>query len=68
MNGPVYSYTIGTDGSLGFSLLNEHLVPLLIGCEAEEIELILRRLFFYIHVTTVGVLTFITLAAIDTAL
>ena len=63
-----YSYTIGTGGSSVFALLNDHLVPLLIGCEAEEIESIWRRLFFHTHATTVGALTSIALAAIDTAL
>ena len=63
-----YSYTIGTGGSSVLALLNDHLCPGLIGCEAEEIEKIWRKLFFHTHATTVGALTSMALAAIDTAL
>ena len=63
-----YSYTIGTGGSSVLALLNDHLVPQLIGREAEDIEAIWRRLFFHTHATTVGAMTSIALAAIDTAL
>ncbi|NBS01693.1 MAG: mandelate racemase/muconate lactonizing enzyme family protein [Rhizobiales bacterium] len=68
MVGIGYSYTIGTGGSSVLALLNDHLCPRLIGCEAEEIEGIWRSLFFHTHATTVGALTSIALAAIDTAL
>jgi len=67
MVGIGYSYTIGTGGSSVLALLNDHLCPRLIGCEAEEIEGIWRSLFFHTHATTVGALTSIALAAIDTA-
>ncbi len=63
-----YSYTIGTGGSSVLALLNDHLCPLLIGREAWDIEAIWRALFFHTHATTVGALTSIALAAIDTAL
>jgi L-alanine-DL-glutamate epimerase-like enolase superfamily enzyme len=63
-----YSYTIGTGGSSVMKLLDDHLVPLLIGREADEIERIWRDLFYRVHATTVGALTSIALAAIDTAL
>jgi L-alanine-DL-glutamate epimerase-like enolase superfamily enzyme len=63
-----YSYTIGTGGSSVLALLNDHLCPRLIGREAWEIERIWRDLFFHTHATTVGALTSIALAAIDTAL
>jgi L-alanine-DL-glutamate epimerase-like enolase superfamily enzyme len=63
-----YSYTIGTGGSSVLALLNDHLCPRLIGREAEEIEGIWRSLFFHTHATTVGAMTSIALAAIDTAL
>jgi L-alanine-DL-glutamate epimerase-like enolase superfamily enzyme len=68
MVGIGYSYTIGTGGSSVLALLNDHLCPRLIGCEAEQIEGIWRSLFFHTHATTVGALTSIALAAIDTAL
>ena len=51
-----------------WELLDDHLVPLLIGREADEIERIWRDLFYRVHATTVGALTSIALAAIDTAL
>jgi L-alanine-DL-glutamate epimerase-like enolase superfamily enzyme len=68
MVGIGYSYTIGTGGSSVLALLNDHLCPRLIGREAEEIEGIWRSLFFHTHATTVGALTSIALATIDTAL
>lgn len=63
-----YSYTIGTGGSSVMALLDDHLCPRLIGREADEIEMIWRDLFFATHATTVGAMTSIALAAIDTAL
>ena len=68
VTGTGYSYTIGTGGSSVLALLNDHLCPRLIGREAFEIERIWRDLFFATHATTVGALTSIALAAIDTAL
>jgi len=49
-------------------LLKRTLVPALIGREALEIERIWRDLTFLTHATTVGAITAIALAAIDTAL
>src|SRR3984893_9590207 len=63
-----YSYTIGTGGSSVMKLLDDHLVPSLIGRDADSIEMIWRDLFYRVHATTVGALTSIALAAIDTAL
>ncbi len=66
--GTGYSYTIGTGGPAVMSLLRETLAPRLIGREAEEVEGIWRDLLFSTHATSVGALTSIALAAIDTAL
>jgi L-alanine-DL-glutamate epimerase-like enolase superfamily enzyme len=66
--GTGYSYTIGTGGSSIVALLADHLLPALIGREAEEIEAIWRDLKFHTHATTVGAITSLALAAIDTAL
>ena len=66
--GTGYSYTIGTGGPGVISLLNDTLVPRLLGHEAEEIEAIWRDLLFATHATAVGAITSIALAAIDTAL
>jgi L-alanine-DL-glutamate epimerase-like enolase superfamily enzyme len=68
MEGVGYSYTIGTGGSSVMKLLEDHLAPMLIGRDAEAIEMIWRDLFYRVHATTVGALTSIALAAIDTAL
>ena len=63
-----YSYTIGQGGPAIMSLLKETLVPQLLGREAEEIERIWRDLLFSTHATSVGAITSLALAAIDTAL
>ena len=66
--GTGYSYTIGTGGHSVMELLKRTLAPALIGREAMEIERIWHDLFFLTHATTVGAITSIALAAIDTAL
>jgi len=66
--GTGYSYTIGTGGSSVIALLHDHLAPRLIGRDAEHIEAIWRDLLFHTHATTVGAITALALAAIDSAL
>ena len=66
--GTGYSYTIGTGGPAIMSLLRQTLAPALIGREASEIERIWRDLLFSTHATSVGAITSLALAAIDTAL
>ncbi|MFV0294481.1 MAG: mandelate racemase/muconate lactonizing enzyme family protein [Paracoccus sp. (in: a-proteobacteria)] len=66
--GTGYSYTIGTGGSSVMRLLADHLCPHLIGREATRIEAIWHELEFLTHATTIGAITSIALAAIDTAL
>src|SRR6187399_700111 len=66
--GTGYSYTIGTGGSSVTALLREHLAPRLIGRDPAEIESIWHDLMFATHATTVGAITSLALAAIDTAL
>lgn len=66
--GTGYSYTIGTGGPAVISLLKETLLPILIGRDADEIEAVWRELVNATHSTTVGVITSLALAAIDTAL
>ncbi|NNE82225.1 MAG: mandelate racemase/muconate lactonizing enzyme family protein [Silicimonas sp.] len=63
-----YTYTIGQGGPAIMSLLRETLAPQLIGREAEEIGRIWRDLLFSTHATSVGAITSLALAAIDTAL
>lgn len=66
--GTGYSYTIGTGGPSIMELIRRTLGPALIGRDAMEIEAIWRDLFFLTHATTVGAITSLALAAIDTAL
>jgi len=66
--GTGYSYTIGTGGSSVVALLKDHLAPRLIGRDPALIESIWRDLMFATHATTVGAITSLALAAIDTAL
>ncbi|MBW8638906.1 mandelate racemase/muconate lactonizing enzyme family protein [Hoeflea sp. WL0058] len=66
--GTGYSYTIGTGGSSVMRLLGDHLAPRLIGRDAERIEAIWHDLEFATHATTIGPITSIALAAVDTAL
>jgi L-alanine-DL-glutamate epimerase-like enolase superfamily enzyme len=68
VTGTGYSYTIGTGGPSVMALLERTLAPALIGREAHEIERIWRDLLFLTHATSVGAITSIGLAAIDTAL
>jgi L-alanine-DL-glutamate epimerase-like enolase superfamily enzyme len=66
--GTGYSYTIGTGGSSIMALLADHLAPRLVGREADAIEAIWRDLLFATHATSVGAITSLALAAVDTAL
>ncbi len=66
--GTGYSYTIGTAGPSIMKLIEITLAPALIGREAAEIERIWRDLLFLTHATSVGAITSLALAAIDTAL
>ena len=66
--GDGYSYTIGTGGSSVFALLRDHLAPRLVGRDADRIEAIWRDLLFATHATSVGAITSLALAAVDTAL
>ena len=66
--GTGYSYTIGTGGPSVMKLIEKTLGPALIGREAGEIERIWRDLLFLTHATTVGAITALAQAAIDTAL
>jgi len=63
-----YSYTIGTGGSSVMALLRDHLAPRLIGKDPAQIEALWRELLFATHATSVGAITSLALAAIDTAL
>ena len=63
-----YSYTIGTGGRAIMALLEHTLAPALIGRDPAGVERIWRDLLFLTHATSVGAITALALAAIDTAL
>ena len=63
-----YSYTIGQGGPAIISLLQRTLLPKLIGRDPTQIEQIWRDMLFATHATSVGAITSLALAAIDTAL
>lgn len=66
--GTGYSYTIGTGGPSVLALLEHTLAPALIGRDAGMVEQIWRDLLFVTHATSVGAITALALAAVDTAL
>ena len=66
--GTGYSYTIGTGGPSVMRLIERTLGPALIGRDAGHVEAIWRHLLFLTHATTVGAITAIAMAALDTAL
>jgi L-alanine-DL-glutamate epimerase-like enolase superfamily enzyme len=68
LSGTGYAYTIGTGGSSVTALLRDHLIPRLIGRDAAMVEAIWRDLLFSTHATSVGAITSLALAAVDTAL
>src|SRR5881394_2835047 len=68
VEGVGYTYTIGTGGSSVVALLRDHLAPRLIGRDPSQIEMLWRELLFATHATSVGAITSLALAAVDTAL
>jgi L-alanine-DL-glutamate epimerase-like enolase superfamily enzyme len=66
--GTGYSYTIGTGGASVMKLIERTFAPALLDRDAAEVERIWRDLMFLTHATTVGAITAIAQAAIDTAL
>jgi L-alanine-DL-glutamate epimerase-like enolase superfamily enzyme len=66
--GTGYTYTIGQGGSSVAALIRDHMGPWLIGRDAAMVEELWKGLFFFTHATSVGAITSLALAAIDTAL
>ena len=66
--GAGYSYTIGSGGPSIVELLARTLCPALIGRDPAQVEKIWKDLLFLTHATSVGAITSLALAAIDTAL
>ncbi|HTJ72059.1 MAG TPA: mandelate racemase/muconate lactonizing enzyme family protein [Actinospica sp.] len=66
--GTGYAYTIGTGGESVLAMLRAHLLPRLIGADSRLIEHLWYDLFASTRATTVGAITSLALAAVDTAL
>ena len=66
--GAGYSYTIGSGGPSIVELIANTLAPALIGRDPAQIEKIWKDLLFLTHATSVGAITSLALAALDTAL
>lgn len=66
--GTGYAYTIGVAGSSVVALVRDHLGPWLIGRDPAKVEEIWNGMLFFTHATTVGAITALAMAAIDTAL
>ena len=66
--GTGYAYTIGTGGSSVLAMLRDHLLPRVVGADATLIEGLWFDLFASTRATTVGAITSLALAALDTAL
>jgi L-alanine-DL-glutamate epimerase-like enolase superfamily enzyme len=66
--GTGYSYTIGTGGSSVVAMLRDHLIGGLLGEDARDIEGIWARMLAGTRATTVGAITSLAMAAVDTAL
>ena len=63
-----YAYTIGTGGTAVLALLRDYLLPRLPGSDARRTEAIWTDLFRSTRATTVGAITSLALAAVDTAI
>jgi len=66
--GTGYAYTIGTGGSSVLAMLRDHLLPRLVGADATRVEHRWHESFASTRATTVGAITSLALAAVDTAL
>lgn len=65
--GTGYTYTIGSGGSAIIALMRDHLLPRLLGMDAQEIERNWRTLLYGMHSLAVGPVSSLALAAIDIA-
>lgn len=63
-----YAYTIGTGGRAVLSMLRDHLLPAVIGQDVRRPEAAWRHVHSQTRATTVGAITSLALAAIDTAI
>jgi L-alanine-DL-glutamate epimerase-like enolase superfamily enzyme len=63
-----YAYTIGTGGTAVLAMLRDYLLDALVGEDATQVEALWQASFARTRATTVGAITSLALAAVDTAL
>lgn len=63
-----YSYTIGTGGKAIMQLLQETIIPCIIGEQSERVEYLWQKMLNKTHATSVGAITSLAIAAVDIAL
>jgi len=68
LTGTGYSYTIGTGGRAVAEMVRGYLAPVVLGADARAVEAVWTRMLSATRATTVGVITSLAMAAIDTAL
>ena len=49
VEGVGYTYTVGTGGAAVASLIERHLTPILVGSDAERIEMLWQRMWWTLH-------------------
>jgi L-alanine-DL-glutamate epimerase-like enolase superfamily enzyme len=67
-SGTGYTYTIGSGGTAILAMLRDYLLPRLVGADPRRVEAVWLDLFAATRATTVGAITSLALAAVDTAL
>ena len=68
LTGTGYSYTIGTGGRAVAEMVRQYLAPAVLGTDARALEAAWTLMLNATRATTVGVITSLAMAAIDTAL
>jgi L-alanine-DL-glutamate epimerase-like enolase superfamily enzyme len=68
LSGTGYSYTVGTGGRAVLSMIREHLAPAILGHDAHRVEALWTTMHDVTRATSVGAITSLAIAAIDTAL
>jgi L-alanine-DL-glutamate epimerase-like enolase superfamily enzyme len=68
LTGTGYSYTIGTGGRAVAEMVRGYLAPAMLGADARAVEACWTQMMNATRATTVGVITSLAMAAIDTAL
>jgi len=68
VEGVGYTYTVGTGGAAVASLIERHLTPILVGSDAERIEMLWQRMWWTLHYGGRGGFAALAISAVDIAL